>query len=76
MHTRYEVRDGAGKILGIFPEPLKTHVEAIRALVAEHPGATVTPRTSPTRPCVDHTRFEDGNCPACGTAQTIQPRRP
>ncbi len=71
MHTRYEVRSRTGDLLGIFPPPLEDHAEQIRALIAEHPGAEVKPKTTVDEPCADHPAYEADNCPACGTARQI-----
>lgn len=71
MHTRFEVRTRSGELLGIFPSPLEDDAEQIRALIADHPGAELKPRTSVDHPCAEHPAYEADNCPACGTARKI-----
>ena len=75
LHSRFEVRDRDGNLLGIFPSPLSDHAEEVRSLVAAHPGSEVTSRVTTDDPCVTHPAYEANNCPACGTASGIDRAR-
>lgn len=65
MHTRFEVRARTGELLGIFPAPIEDHAEAVRALIADNPGADVKPAISIDDPCPEHPAYEASNCPVC-----------
>lgn len=67
MHSRFVVRSMSGELLGIFPAPIHAHAGAIRALMADNPGAEVRAMVSVENPCRLHPPFEADNCPACGT---------
>lgn len=71
MHSRFEVRSRDGELLGIFPASTSEHADAVRSLIAEHPGANVRPVVTLDNPCVEHPAYEADNCPICGTAPTI-----
>ena len=73
LHSRFEVRDRDGSLLGIFPAPISEHAEEVRALIAKHPGAEVRSTVSLDNPCSEHPAYEADNCPICGTAQVSQP---
>ena len=74
MHSRFEVRSRDGELLGIFPAPITDHADAVRALIADHPGAEVRSTVSVDEPCSEHPAYEAHNCPACGTTATIGER--
>lgn len=71
MSTRIEVRDTAGRLLGIFPGALSQHAEEIRRLIARYPDAEVYPVASTGDRCAAHPGFEKDYCPSCGTARRI-----
>jgi hypothetical protein len=65
VHSRFEVRNRNGDLLGIFPAPISEHADAVRRLIDANPGAEVTPKVTVDDPCRDHPAFEADNCPRC-----------
>lgn len=68
MNTSYRVTSPAGQLLGIYP---KAELAAVKALVAQHPGANVKAVVTIDNPCAAHPAFEADYCPTCGTAQSF-----
>lgn len=66
--TRLQVRSTSGELLGIFP---KGEMAAVKALVAQHPGASVKVTVSIDSPCHLHPAYSADNCPSCGTSARI-----
>lgn len=71
MHSRFEVRNRDGQLLGIFPAPISDHADSVRALVADHPGAEVHSTVSLDDPCAEHPAYEADYCPICGSARSL-----
>jgi hypothetical protein len=69
LHSRYEVRDRDGGLLGIYPAPISDHAEEVRALIEAHPGAKVTSTVTTDRACAAHPAYEADNCPICRTSR-------
>lgn len=71
MSTKIVIRSREGAVLGIFPSPLSSHSEQVRALVAKNPGCDYESISSVDAACAAHPAYEAEYCPLCGSAQTL-----